>query len=41
LFVVALWALTCLAMVALSGRFRSRRLPSTRHLRRVTTDPLS
>lgn len=39
LLVVILWAFTCLAIAALSGAFRSRRLPSTRHLRRVTTDP--
>jgi hypothetical protein len=39
LIVVILWAFTCLAIVALSGLFRPRRLPSTRHGRRVSTDP--
>lgn len=39
LLVVVLWSATCLAIAALSGLFRSRRLPATRHLRRVRTDP--
>ena len=39
LLVVILWACTCVAIAALSGAFRPRRLPSTRHLRRVSTDP--
>ncbi|HLZ75523.1 hypothetical protein [Phenylobacterium sp.] len=39
LLVALLWAATCLAIAALSGLFRPRRLPSTRHARRVSTDP--
>lgn len=38
LVVVILWSATCLAIAALSGLFRPRRLPSTRHLRRISTD---
>jgi hypothetical protein len=41
LLVVILWSITCLAIAALSGLFRPRRLASTRHLRRVSTDPQS
>jgi hypothetical protein len=38
LFVVILWAFTCLAVAALGGLFRPRRLPPTRHPRRVSAN---
>jgi hypothetical protein len=39
LLVAILWAATCLAVAALSGMFRPRHLPSTRHARRIRTLP--
>ena len=35
---VVVWGLTCLAVAVAGGLFRARRLPSTRHLRRVRTN---
>jgi hypothetical protein len=38
---IAVWGLPCLAIAVAGGLFRGRRLPATRHLRRVRTDPRS
>jgi hypothetical protein len=35
---IVVWGVICLAIAVAGGLFRPRRLPSTRHLRRVRTD---